>query len=789
MLQNLRQISILNKIFNVQENEWSKVFVSWMVRFLYRLGFVIGWTVIVATFVSKYGIDSLPYLFVINAIFTMIGSFLYSTFLDRFKLEYLMIGTVVLASIVLFVATLFAATNEVLYFALLLVSVSIFLSQFKIILDSYVEELFTPLESERVFPVIEAADTVGGIVAGLAIVFMSGVVEITTFIRIWSVLLLLIIPCVLSYRTVVNKISFVRKRRVVPKHSGVLSRFKEEFSNARDAGFIKRLFLLVFLQWLLFNLLEFQYTKAVYQNVSNVVLEAGSGFEHAFVHDLGVLFILFSSSALVIQFFLGGRILNYLGVVGGMILHSVVTLFSLFGLLLSFNFTTAVLAKNNFTITSVLHNNAYHSSYYAIKENFRTQTREFLEGVIRPIGAVAGTVLLIALQKMFVGTELIFYVNVVMVVVAIVMFYVTYAQQDRYTSVAVHDLLHGKSCKLRLNAVDILAQKGHEAVLPSMTKILLNEKEPISLRVNILKAFAELRDFNAVPTIMKCFSCSKPVLREAAVDALLSYRHLNRGLKESLVIRYDLITSLKSLFKEEKDEIVRSKVVRLFSVISNVSTIDFLLSVLKSARGRLKADAIFALGNYNDPSIVKFVRPYLKARDAWQRVSALIVMGRFKKNDHEVTHGVLNFLNSKKSSDVALGLYALGELKVRTKREICERYLDSADSKLRMHAAIALVKMGYRNAVPVIIELLFCCDLKLAAETKRLLDNVDVPISKNIDKIVKQLVAKKVDKLVIENEDDCIEDIGVKTLKNLGWMYCLVEEYDEVEVINTLLNK
>ena len=123
MLQNIRQISLLNKIFNVRGNEWPKISVAWIITLLYRIGFVIGWTVLVALFVSNYGIASLPYLFVINAAFSIIGSLVYSTFLDKISKELLMVITIFITCAILF-AGYFLSNNLILFFALIIVSLS-----------------------------------------------------------------------------------------------------------------------------------------------------------------------------------------------------------------------------------------------------------------------------------------------------------------------------------------------------------------------------------------------------------------------------------------------------------------------------------------------------------------------------------------------------------------------------------------------------------------------------------------------------------------------------------------
>ncbi|NHZ86109.1 MAG: hypothetical protein GWP19_09535, partial [Planctomycetia bacterium] len=589
MLQNIRQISLLNKIFNVRGNEWPKISIAWLVTLLYRIGFVIGWTLLIVFFVTNYGIASLPYLFVINAVFSIIGSLIYSTFLDEISKELLIVITIFITCAILF-AGYCLADNLILFFALIIVAESLFLGQLRIILHGYTEELFTPIQSERTFPLIESSETIGGIVAGLLIVVLSGSIDPVNFLLLWIGALLLIVPFIFIHKLINKKVRIIKKVKKNGNAVGFFTKLKKELKKDTHVSYIKGIFLIVLLQWFLFNLIEFQYTKAVYQNVSDVILQAGSGFEHAFVHDLGQLFILFSGSALIIQLFLGSRLISSLGVIGSMLLHPLVTLLSILGLTYSFSFRNAVFTKNNFTITSVIHTNAYHSSYYAVKEKLREHVREFLDGIVRPVGAIFGTIVLIALQKFFIGENLIFYLNVSMIVVCLLLLYVTYAQQGKYTQVALDDLQKSKDKHARFNAIDILAQKGNKYPISVLTYILHNSSEPISIRVKILRALAIIQDMSVIEDILKCLSSKQMPIRSAAIDTLLSYKELYKN--KHLVVEHKLIDSLKNRYKNEKYGDIRKKILDLLSTISTSATFDYLINTLRHSKGDFKAKII-----------------------------------------------------------------------------------------------------------------------------------------------------------------------------------------------------
>lgn len=789
MFSNIRQISILNKVFNLNESEWPKVIVSWCIRFLYKGGFVIGWTILVAMFTSRFGIAALPFLFAVNALFTIIGSFFYSAFIDRVDKTWLMIATIFISGFILLLATQVIYVNQMLFFFLLLVTEAILVIQLKIFLDGYIEEIFTPLESERTFPLIEAAETIGGIVAGVLVMSLANHIETFKFVYLWAIFLFMTVPFILLMGNLNKKVAVVEEKTEhgppENKHK-LIELIKEEFKSAKKFSFLKGMFILVFFQWLLYNLLEFQYTKAIYSNISNVVLDAGSGFEHAFVHDLGALFILFSVSALILQLFIGSRLIDALGIVGSMLIHPIVTLLSLAGVVVSFNFYTAVLAKNNFVLTTAVFTNAYHSAYYAIKEKFREHSREFMEGIVRPVGAFTGTLILIVLQQILRANGMIFAVNILMILVAGVLLYVVFMQRNNYTKAALDDLSGSHEKSVRMNAVDILTQRGHYNALPVLVKILKNKNESISLRVRILRALAETQDDSVIKDIMGCFSSPKAALREAAVDTLLAYKDLSSPSKENSVIKYELVEALKKMYEKESHEDIRSRIVSLLSKLSNVSTIEFLFKVLKKDSGDIKADAIYALGNYDDVKVVDFIRPYLKSNYK-EKINAAIALGRFPEYKEEAFYIISSFIFSKNNEKIAYGLYAVGELNLRKFRKVCLSYLDSRNPQLKMYSAIALAKMGDHGSIHVLVDMLFHSDKAVAKKVKNMLKNVDVRIYKNIDRIVRYIVADEIDKLIKKQKNHHLANFKKEHLASLKWLYCLIEEYDEVELIDNLI--
>jgi HEAT repeat protein len=697
-----------------------------------------------------------------------------------------MLSTIFLSGIFLFTAAVVVETHTIWFFSLLILSISILLNQLRIIMIAYVEELFDPLTSERTFPVIEVSETVGGIAAGLLVTLLSTYFSLSSFIYLTVSILFLMIPLLLFVNFEEDKVELVHKKDHEKKTDGIFSQLKQAFDSKSHSSFVFGLIFIVLFQWIIFNLVEFQYTKVVYQNVSHVVFEAGSGFEHAFIHNLGILFVLFSVSALIVEILLGSRLITSLGVVGAMLLHPAVTLLSLVGLFFRFDYLTAVLAKNNFTLTSVIFTNTYHISYYAVKEKVREHLREFLEGVVRPLGALIGTLAIILLEKIFSGGSLSMALNVSMIIGTLIFFYIIYRQQEKYTKVVTEELLNSHEKHIRFNSIDLLAQRGHKLALSTLRTLLAKPDELASIKVKILSVFAELQSPETVLDIISCLNAEKMELREAALDTLISFKFLHSSPKY-LYVKYMLISALKKLYKEEKDKQILAKIIFLISLLSNVSAVEFLFDIINSGNSDHKADAIFALGKCDDEKIAKFLEGYLYSDNLKYQLNAAMALVNFRKYTDEALYVINSLIYSDKKDKIACGLLAIGELNLRSKKAVCLKYLNSDDIDLKMYSAISLAKMGYYHSISSIVDLLFVGDEHMVKKVKSSIKNVDVRIFKNIDKIMKQIVSKKVDELKVANNHSSLESFSADSLAHLKKLYTLIDEYEEIDTINLLI--
>ncbi|MEK7145884.1 MAG: hypothetical protein AAB802_01740, partial [Patescibacteria group bacterium] len=362
-------IERLNRLMNVSSREWPRILVAWSMMFLARFGFVVGWTLMLSIFLTRIGIEALPFLFLVNALLVITGSLIYRNLMKNVKREVLISFTVIFAAALLLSSLFFLNSNTFLFFAFLLTAVSVFLAQLNILLSLFNEELFSPLESQRTFPLIESAETLGGILGGLTLTLFAETLPSFKFIIIWILTTLLILPIVLKFNQNTMEIPKTKLEHITenPRTLG------SSFGKILKTPFLKGLLVVVLLQWALLNLIEFQYTSALEDTISMVEGATLESQMHLLMEKLGTLQLVFSAGALFIQLVLASRILVSLGITSTLLVHPVVTLFNLLGLFFRFSFFTSAITRGSFELTQLIFKNAYDSSYYAIPHEDRSE--------------------------------------------------------------------------------------------------------------------------------------------------------------------------------------------------------------------------------------------------------------------------------------------------------------------------------------------------------------------------------------------------------------------------------
>ena len=808
--------SLLNRLCNISEPEWPRIIVAWLINLFFRIGFVLGWTVLISMFVSRLGITHLPILFIINALLVICGTLFYSELVRRLNRETMMVITTLTAGIILYIASFFAYHSNFIFLGLILISLAIFITQLKIIIDIFVEDLFTPLESQRTFPIIESSETIGGIIGGIIIMLLAPYIPSYKFLYLWVIFLGLIIPIVFLFRNFTQKLPCLKLRKHSFVKSSNLKKFKEGFNQVRKIPFLKSLLIIVLCQWIFVNLLEFQYTKAIHQSITQSTEITHSqttsiitspidqtisptnptaqtinkipNYERSLTFNLGSLFIVFSVASLLIQLLIASRIINALGTIGSLLLFPVVMLLNMIGLTFRFNFLTAVITRTSYEITNAIYYNAYHTSYYALEHKIREQAREFMEGLIKPLGAIIGMLLLLGLQFLVMQEKLTLSINILMIIITLIILFGLLQIREKYTLVSKKVLKYPGNHPAKYNAIEILSQKGHKNVSSILEKNLADPEENENLKTKILETLGTLQDPHSISEIIDCFSHPSEKIRLAAVEALSHYENLGKHFYKHAFSQYRVIKNLKKLFSKETSEEIRSTIIKALAQFNQTEVVSFILKTLKNnPHPQVKADCIYVCGLFHDPNAAHYIKPYLKSKILKIKANAMIALWQFKKYRPLILKELDQLLIKTNQKKLTTAIYILGEIKPKKLTHHLLKHLKSTNPTLKKHAALSLAKMGHEKSILPIVEMIFEPDQKNTESVLKVFKNLHPQIQPKIENLTHQRASHEINLLLNQHEDKSLEELDQQTLKKLKQIYQLVNEHEEVLKINQIL--
>lgn len=807
-MKKVVKAEILNRIFNVGSHEWPRIILAWSISLLFRVGFIIGWTLLVAAFVNRMGINMLPALFVLNAVFTMLGALMYSQIIDKIGKELLMSLTIITAGAFLFAASLYSFTNNMFFLGLLLVGESLLLSQLYILISIFTEELFSPLEGVRALPIIESSETIGGIMAGIIVSMLSGIIPMYKIIYIWIFFIILIIPIIIGFKRYREKLPTIKLKADEKKDLEKHLKIKEGIKQAKKSTFLKGLTLIIVLQFMFINFLDFQYTKAIQQNVEHkyeqietngvsgeheirsinpIKSRANITKEEELVKELGFLIIIFSLASLLIQLLLSSRIIKQLGIVKSLAILPIINLLGVIGMSLRFGMDTAVIARGSHEMGKVIFQNSYHSSYYGVKKENRHHLKEYIEGVIKPVGAIVATIILFTLTGFFAEKFITMQINILLGVISLIVIVTIFKIAPEFAERTKAHLKRSFDLPTRLNAIELLGQRGNKDMISEFKKMLKRESENPKVKAKILEVFGYNQEIDALSDIVEQIDNENFMIRLAAVDAINNYSLIKEKLKHRGFAKHRLIESLKTAFYDEKSDLIRRRIAKILGKLDQEEIIGFLIKALDSDNDRVVGGSIYIIGQFNDASAIYYITPFLNHKNAYVRANAIIALWGFPQFRKQLITLLKQLLKSKKISRIRAGAYAAGEIKYRPNKKYLNQILHHENSKTRRTAALALLKMKFNYAMNNLADLMIKEDKEFVNKTRYLMKELPHKTQEEIENLIHQKVSGKIHRVLSKHESDTYEDMDNGLLQKLHDLYETAGAYDEMIKIQRLI--
>jgi HEAT repeat protein len=822
----------VNKLLNISGNEWPRVIVAWSLMFLSRFGFIIGWTVLVATFLSKVGIELLPGLFLAKALVVMLGASLFRPLISRHRRDVMMAISIIGGAGLLLASIAFIESNIYLFFTLLLLGESMLLAQLNILISLFNEDLFSPLESQRTFPIIESAETLGGIAGGLTLSFLANVIPSYKFIIIWAIAILIIMPIALSFNT---------RTMEVPRLKGLENKSKNvTIRELKRQPFLKGLMLIVILHWGIMNMVEFQYTKAIQQNVyqtqeAQLVHESTPGaeleegeivmlasesasigheeqnqsnlqssnieethsqnadlssekkneYEQKLAQKLGFLHLIFNAVALLMQLILASRILTRFGVISTLLLHPVVTFINLIAMSLQFGFLSASLTRGAYEVTGLMFKNAYDSSYYAIPHEKRSDVKEVMQGLMKPIGAILGTGLLIIIAMNFEGPYATLAINLALITLTVIMAVQTSALSEKYTKLSEQNISRKNDLPTRLNAIDILGQKGHKKDCLDLQGLLRRKSEPDALKINVLHTLGERRNLESVNSILEELNADSDDVRLEAARSLQKFMNINWNAKNRVFTKQRILDELKNSLQTENNTEVRSIIVRLLHTLAPEELTNFLLQKIESKSSTDKANFIRMCKHFKDPNLKFYLQEFLSGKNVEEKAAAIEALWQFDEKAHELKHLLGQMLKSKRKKTLLCGIESAGRVQYHEAEQSLKKLTHSPDEQISRSALHALAQLNDSESINQTLEIMSDPSDPWFEESSSILATLHLQLPL-ISQSYKHKVYQKISDLISKNPS--LNEMSRETMQHLYALYCKVNAHHEAHEIKMKLD-
>ncbi|QQR54959.1 HEAT repeat domain-containing protein [Candidatus Peregrinibacteria bacterium] len=770
-------LATLNRILNLQNHEWPRLLVSWSMTFLTRIGFIIGSTILLATFLSQIGVQLLPVFFLGNALLAMLGTVLYRPLLHRVRRELLITYTVLYSAAFLIASVAFLPQGNSIFFVFYMIGQAVFVTQLSILISLFNEELFSPLESQRVFPVIESAETLGGIIGGFLLSTFSHSFPAYKFMVLWVILLLLIVPIVLLFNPRTLEVPKLEQGRVhAPKK--LLNRLRE----LKKIPFLKGLLIVVCLHLAVMNVVEFQYTNALQNAVAH-----SEHYEEDLTTRLGTLHMVFYSVALFIQLIAASRVLTSLGVVWSMLLHPIGVILNVLAMTYHYSFASAALVKGGFEFTNIFFKNGYDSTYYAIPHELRDDAKEVLQGLIKPLGALLGTGCVLGITLLFQDARMVLGLNVLILIFAATMGFFLRRMSGHYTEMCEHNLSHKLDLSTRLNAVEILGQKGHGPLASSLQRILKRPQEPLVLKEKIIHTLGLREDVTAVETLLTLLDSPSDRLRFAVIQALNGFEILKKPSFTHSFTRTRVLHTLEAHLLLEKDALVREALVDCLFTMNAERFTDFVLRGLNEDSAH-RAKLIRMLKLFSDPNLKYYLAPALDDKDPEVRAAALVALWKDESMHSTLVHHLEQMLKSPKKDFVRAGVVAAGEVVYKPAQSLLHELTASSDKNLQKAALLSLAQLEDVEVIPSLIHRFLDPSHEWFEEMNSVLGSLSSRFAAEVNFAFHHYVSDTIHQILAPYQGKTLQDLSREHLETLSLLYSKISAHHEAHQVQKVLD-
>ena len=454
-----------------------------------------------ALFLSKFGVQHLPYVFVLLALFAGIISLFYSKLLSKVSLHKVMMYTNLSGVFFMLVfgilLQLRIAEGIVLYLFYIWLAIFAVLatSQFWMLTNI----VFSVREAKRLFGFIGAGAILGGILGGYLASFLANIISSKNIVFAAAVFLGISTPIshYLWRNQVVDKLTqFQQKKRLTHTTSN-------PFSIVRKSKYLSLIAGIVGLSVIVSKLIDYQFSAMVTSTIKNPdELTAFFGF----------WFSTFNIISLIIQLFIMRKIVGVYGVgTSLLVLPTGIAMAAVLVLFFPVLWVAIFLQMNDASLKNSLNRSAIELLSLPIPLEVKSRVKTFIDVFVdRGATGLAGILLIFVIKGLQLPS---LYINITILLLITFWIYLVYQIRTEYLK-TIQIKLGQETDNNKTEPFNI----NNTSVLGGITKVLENGKEKQILY--ILSKVYELKDKRLFPVIKKLLKHESAQVRAAALQNL-----------------------------------------------------------------------------------------------------------------------------------------------------------------------------------------------------------------------------------------------------------------------------
>ncbi len=361
------------------------------------LGMAIGRSSSDALLFKRFGVEYLPHMFFLTSILLVVFSTVYAEFADRIHPARMFKYVVALTAMFL------VGTWGVMHhsegktaFAVYFLGYGVVSEILVVHFNLYVSGFLDISQSKRLFPLINAASRLGGVVGGVAVGLLSTQYPTENSALVWALTLLLSFLLIAAYHRSEQRPQTKAKR--IKKHAKPLAHIREGLEFARHSSLLQIAGLGLFVMIVLISVQDY---------LVSTILTRHFRDERDLAAFFGWFFAFTNFVVLLLQLLATNRLLRRFGLKMVSLIFPWSTAASFALLSLSASFIPAVIARFNYTgIMPAFRNPAANLFYNALPDYMQGRARALSIGLILPLGLAASGLLLMWVPKESVGEML-----------------------------------------------------------------------------------------------------------------------------------------------------------------------------------------------------------------------------------------------------------------------------------------------------------------------------------------------------------------------------------------------